>query len=125
MSSGYGKTPSSPLLKLLLVDGFDYSLECLRVVHGEVGEDLAVQADVILGEESHKLGVGHSVLTGGGVDSLNPKSAEIALLSSSVTVGVSKTFFVGVLRDRPNILPAEEVTASSLKNLLAARPGGD
>ena len=106
---------------MLLVHGFDNSLECLRIIHGEVGEHLTVQADVILGEESHKLGVGYTVLTGGGIDPLDPKCAEIALLSFPVTVCIGETFFVGVLCNRPNILPAEEVTAGSFQNLLAAR----
>ena len=52
---------------------------------------------------THKLRVSHSVLTCGSVDSLNPKCAEFAFLVLAVTIGVSQTFLVGVLRYRPDI----------------------
>ena len=103
----------------------DNDLECLRVVHSEIGEDLAVQTDVLLAELAHELGVRHSVLAGGSVDTLDPKGAEIALLGPTVTISVGETFLVGVFGYGPNILPGEEVTAGSLENLLAARSGSD
>ena len=105
--------------------GLDDSFERLRVVHGEVGEHLAVEADVLLRELAHELGIGDAVLTAGGVDSLDPQSAEIALLGLAVTVCVGETFLVGVLRNRPNIPSRQEVAFGLLEDLLAARPGGD
>ena len=81
-----------------------------------------VEADVLLRETAHELGVGEAVLAGGGVDALDPQGAEFALLSFSVTVSVGETFFVGVLRNRPNVLPGQEVAASLGKDLLAACP---
>ena len=35
----------------------DYSFECLRVVHGEVGENFAVETYVLLAQLTHKLRV--------------------------------------------------------------------
>ena len=107
-----------------LLDGIDDSLKSLRVVHGEVSKNLAVETDILLRELAHELGVGDTVLTGGGVDPLDPEGAEVALLGLAVTVGVGQTFLVGVLSYGPDILSGEEITAGSLKNLLAASPGG-
>ena len=97
-------------------------LERLRVVHREVGENLAVETDVLLGELAHELRVRDAVLTGSGVDSLDPEGTESTLLGLAVTIGVGETFLVGVLRYSPDILSGEEITAGSLENLLAASP---
>ena len=102
----------------------DDGLESLRIVHGEVSKDLAVQTDILLGEFAHKLRIGHAVLTGGSIDSLNPEGTEFALFGFTVTVSIGETFFIGVLGYRPNILPGKEITAGSLENLFAASPGG-
>ena len=116
--------PAHSLLSLLSY-GLDDSFERLGVVHGEVGKHLAVETDVFLRELAHELGIGDAVLTASGVDTLDPKSAEVALLGLTVTVCVGETFLVGVLRNRPNILSRQEVATGSLEDLLAARPGGD
>ena len=105
-----------------LLHGIDDGFERLRVVHREVGEDLAVQTDVLLCELAHELGIGDTVLACGSVDPLDPKGAEIALLGLAVTISVGQTFLVGVLCYGPDILSGEEITASSLENLLAASP---
>ena len=107
-----------------LFDGIDDSLKRLGVVHGEVSENLAVETDILLRELTHELGISDTVLTGGGVDSLDPKGTEITLLGLAVTVGVSQTFLVSVLGYGPDISSGEEISAGSLKNLLAASPRG-
>ena len=114
--------PQAHFQKLLLFNRIDDCFERLRVVHGEVGENLAVETDVLLGELAHELRVGDAVLTGSGIDSLDPESAECTLLGLTVTISVGETFLVGVLRYGPDILSGEEITAGSLKNLLAASP---
>ena len=114
--------PQDHFQKLLLFNRIDDCFERLRVVHGEVGENLAVETDVLLGELAHELRVGDAVLTGSGIDSLDPESAECTLLGLTVTISVGETFLVGVLRYGPDILSGEEITAGSLKNLLAASP---
>lgn len=112
-------------LKLTLQTLFyriDDCFERLWVVHGEVGENLAVETDVLLRELAHELRVRDAVLTRGRVDSLDPEGTESTLLGLTVTVSVSETFLVSVLRYCPDILSGEEITAGSLKNLLAASP---
>ena len=108
-----------------LFDGIDDGLKRLGIVHGEVGENLTVETDILLGEFAHELGIGDTVLTGGCVDPLDPEGAESALLVPAVTIGIGKAFFVGVLCNCPDIPPGEEITAGSPENLLAACPGGN
>ncbi len=86
-------------------------LESGGVVEGEVGEDLAVDFDTALVDETHELGVREVFHTCGSVDTLNPKSTEVALLVLAVAVSVGKTFFPGVLSYGPHIAAASEVTA--------------
>ena len=109
-------------LTTLLLYRVYYRFECLRVVHGEVGEDLAVESDVLLGEFAHELGIRESVLTSRGVDTLDPECAECAFLPATVAIGIGETFLVSVLGYGPDIPPGEEVTAGSAENLLAASP---
>ena len=115
-----GITPSSSLLKLFY--RIDDSLKCLRIVHGKVCENLTVQTNVLLSDASHELRISHTVLTCGSVDSLDPECAECTLLVLTVTVCIGKTLLIGVLCYRPYVLSSEEITAGSLKNLLAACP---
>ena len=108
-----------------LLYGVDDCLECLRIIHGKVCQHFTVETDVLLGKFTHKLRISDTVLTCGGIDSLDPKGAEVALLGPAVTVCVGETLLVGVLRNRPNIPSRQEVSTGSLEDLLAARPGGD
>ena len=100
----------------------DYSLKCLRIVHGKVCKHLTIELDVLLCETSDKLRISHAVLTCSSVDSLDPKSTECALLVLTVAVSISETLFIGVLCYRPNILSRKKITAGFLKNFLAACP---
>ena len=90
---------------LLLSNRLDNSLKCLRIVHSKVCQDFTVETDILLGQLTHKLRIIHTVLTCGCVDSLYPKSAEIALLGLAVAISIGETFLVGVLRYGPNISP--------------------
>jgi hypothetical protein len=95
-----------------LLYGVDDGLESLGIVHCQVCQNLAVEADVLLRETAHDVGVGDGrTWRAAVVDALDPQGAEFALLSFSVTVCVGETFFVGVLRNRPNVLPGQEVAA--------------
>ena len=105
-----------------LLDGLHNSLKSLRIVHSEVGQHFAVEADVLLGQAAHQLGIAEAVLTGSGIDALDPQGAEFALLGLAVTVGVGETFFVGVLGYCPDVLAGQEVAAGFAENLLAACP---
>ena len=90
----------------LLHDG----LESLWIVNSEVSEDLAVDFDSCLVQSTHKCRVAHVLKTSGSVDTLNPQSAEVALLVATVAVSVCETLFPGVLGYCPNILACTIVT---------------
>ena len=81
----------------LLLHTVNYSLESFRVVHRQVSENFTIQANACFAETVHQAAVSGAVLTSGGVDTRNPKAAENALLVTTVTVGITPTFFNGVL----------------------------
>lgn len=110
--------------KLLSVLHFvNNSLESLGVVEGKVGEHLTVDLDTSLMDEAHELAVGEILHTCGGVDTLNPQSAEVALFVLTVAVGVGKTFFPGIFCYGPYIATASEVTAGKFEDFLSASSG--
>ena len=106
-------TEKSDLLHLLH-DG----LEGLGIVHGQVGEHLAVDLDTRLGEFAHEDAVTHALQTSSSIDTLNPQTAEIALLVAAVTIGIGQTLLPGVLCYCPNILAGSKVAAGKLQNSL-------
>lgn len=87
------------------------SLESGRVVESEVGKHLTVDFDAGFVNESHELGVRKTLHTGGGVDTLDPKSAEVALFVLTVAVCICETFLPSVLGDGPHVTTATKVTA--------------
>ena len=99
----------------LLNDG----LESLRVVHSEVSEHLTVDLDASLVKVAHELRVGEAFEASGSVDTLNPESAEVALLVATVTEGVGQTLLPSVLGNGPNVLAGTIVTASEFEDSLA------
>ncbi len=99
---------------------FNNSGESLRVVEGEVGEDLAVHFDTALVDKTHELGVAEVVHTRSSVDTLYPESAEVALFVLAVAVSVGKTFFPGVFSNGPYITAATEVSTGKFEDFLAA-----
>src|SRR3954466_14747695 len=74
------------------------SAERLRVAHGDVGQDLAVELDSGQLEPVHELRVAHAVQAGGGVDAGDPQAAEVALAVAAVTVRVGLGLEQGLLR---------------------------
>src|SRR5215475_4345508 len=95
------------------------SLEGVGLVHGEIGEDLAVNLDPGLGEPADKSAVGQAVETAARVDALDPERAEIALLLLAPDIGVlHRTIGRGVRRGDVVLAPAIEAL-DGLEDLLA------
>ena len=90
---------------------FHDGLEHFGSVHGQVGEHLAVDFDTSLVDAAHELAVVQSFEACGSVDTLNPQSAEIALLSLAVAIGIGETLFPGVLGNGPHVLACAEIAA--------------
>ena len=98
----------------------DDGLESLRVVHSEIGKDLAVDFDTRLGELVDELAVVHAIFTDGSIDTDNPQATEFALLVSSVAISVGLTLFVRVLRHSPDILSRAELTFGLFQDFLSS-----
>lgn len=83
-------------MKLRLRDGLHDTGHDLRLVLGDVGERLAVETDLALGEGSHELRERGAVLLGDGRDLGLPESAHGALLLLAVREGVASCVVQGL-----------------------------
>ncbi len=75
----------------------DDDAEGFRLVHGQIGEDLAVERDVGGGQPGDEAAVKDVVLLAGGTDALNPEAAKGTLAGLAVTRGVLLGLVDGVL----------------------------
>ena len=103
-----------------ILDFVNNCLESLRVIHAEVSEDLAVDIDAVGVEQTHELRIAETLKTGGSIDTLDPESAEIALLRTTIAECISQTFLPGILSNGPHILAGTNVTSGEVENLLAS-----
>ena len=95
------------------------SLESLGVVDSEVSEHLAVDFDAGLVQQTHQLAIAEALHAGSGIDTLNPKGAEVALLGTTVAEGVGETLLPSVLGNGPYVLAGTEVTSGQTQNFLS------
>ena len=95
------------------------SLESFGVIDCEVCQNLAVDFDSSLVEESHELRIAQALKTCGSIDTLNPQCAEIALLVATVTESVGKSLLPSILGYGPNILACAEITSGQTQNLFS------
>ena len=95
------------------------SLESLGVVDSEVSEHLAVDFDAGLVQQTHQLAIAEALHAGSGIDTLNPKGAEVALLGATVAEGVGETLLPSVLGNGPYVLAGTEVTSGQTQNFLS------
>jgi len=79
------------------------------MVHGQIGQRLAVKGYTLLLKSADKLRITHPVEAYPGVDPLDPQRAELPLLGTAVTVGVAQTLFKYVLGNGINIRVAAEI----------------
>ena len=93
------------------------------MIHCEFGERLAVDFDTGGVDESHELAVGKVLLTSGGVDTLDPQSAEVAFFLLAVAVSVGKTLLPSVLGDGPHITTAAVIAARKFQYFLSLSSG--
>lgn len=106
-----------PFQLLHLVDD---GLEGVGMVHGEVGEDLAVEGDAGLRQLTHQFAVRHAVLASTGVDALDPQRAELALALLPADVRIEQAFFDSVLGNCPNVFAGTVVPFGHFENLFPA-----
>ena len=103
-----------PLLHL----GYD-GLECLGMVHSEVSQHLAVDLNTTLMQQTHQLRVTQTLQTSGCIDTLNPQSAEVALLVATVTESIGKTFLPSVLGNCPYVFTSTKITSGKTQDFLS------
>ena len=94
------------------------SLECLRVVHSEVGEHLAVDLDTCFSERTHQLAVTQPFQTCSGIDTLNPESAEVTFLGLTIAVSVLESFLPSVFGNCPYVGTATKIASCEAHDLL-------
>lgn len=88
-----------------LFNCFNYCLECFRLVHRQIGHDLAVDGDTFGVDFADELRIGHPVGADGGVDTRDPQRTERPLLELTVCISIAQTFFDRVFRNGPNVSP--------------------
>ena len=101
-------------LRESILDFVNNCLESLRVIHAEVSEDLAVDIDAVGVEQTHELRIAETLKTGGSIDTLDPESAEVALLRTTIAECISQTFLPGILSNGPHILAGTNVTSGEV-----------
>src|SRR5262252_2469343 len=99
------------------------SAERRRVVHGDVGEHLAVDLDASLVQSVDDAAVGKSVDSGGGVDARDPQRAEFALVLPPVAVRILPRLDDRLLRRTVDLAPGVVVALRLAKNFLVTAPG--
>ncbi len=94
----FSRLPDAYLLCQLLFGDVDKLAERRRVVHGDIGEHLAVDLDVCQLQPMNEPAIAEAIDAGGGIDARNPEAAKIAFLVAAVTVRIEQGFehgFVG------------------------------
>src|SRR5690349_11036735 len=91
-----------------------------RILHRELGEDLAIHFDARHLHAVDEGAVAHAVEASGSVDTHDPQLAEIALLGLAIPVGVDPTALDGLLRGLPELGTPTEGALRGLHHLLLA-----
>src|SRR4030095_3569050 len=94
------------------------------VVHRQVREDLAIDADPGLAEPVHEHAVAHAELADRRVDARDPQRAELALLGAAVAVLVLARLHDRLLGDLEHVVAAAAVTLGLRDHLLVASARG-
>ena len=74
-------------------------------VHGEIGQNLAVQLNTSQLQAVHELTIGQAFDANSSVNALDPKRAEGALLRLAVAIGILARLFDSLTGDANRILP--------------------
>src|SRR3954467_4059264 len=102
----------------------DDAAERRALVHGDVGQDLAVQVDAGELQPVHELAVGQALGPNRGVDALDPQRPERALLHLAVAIGVLTGLLDGLLGDADRVLATAVIALRLLQDPLVAGLGG-
>src|SRR5690606_1445436 len=88
------------------------------VVHGDVGQHLAIEGDAGPGQAVHEAAVAHAVDAGRRVDAGDPQRTEVALLLLPADVGVLQRLDDRLVGDAEDLAAGVVVTLGLLEDLL-------
>src|SRR5262245_20094518 len=108
-----------------LRSSLDQAFEGCGLVHGDVGQHLAVELDPGLLQAVDQPPVGESVLARRRVDALDPQRAEGALLHLAVAISVLAGLLDRLARGADGILAAAVIALRLLDHLAVAGMGGN
>src|SRR5262249_39688855 len=94
--------------------------EPLRVGRGQIGQDLPIDRDAGLPQAGHQAAVRQAVLPRRGVDADDPQTAELALASASIAIGVAEGLLDRLLGGPVQLALAGVVPLRQLEHLLAS-----
>ena len=100
-------------------------LEGFRLVHGEVGEHLAIEADAFLAQLVNKGGIGQAFCADGGIDTGDPQCAVFPFLQFAADITILKALFEDVLGDGVYIFTFAVKTFGLFQDAFSAGAGSD
>ena len=102
----------------------DNSRKSLRVVHGQMCQNLSVELDIRLAQRPHELGIGGAVEASTGIDTCNPQTAELTFAGTTVPVLILKGLVDGVLGNGVYVATTAPIAFGHSHDHLAALAGG-
>src|SRR5579871_5677710 len=93
-------------------------LKGLRLARRQVGEHFSVELDIGALQAVDELRIGQAAFARAGIDALNPKRAEIALLDAAVAIGIAQPLLDLLDRDAKARFRAPAIALGELQNLL-------
>src|SRR6187402_3342447 len=93
-------------------------LEGRRIMHGQVGQNLAVQIDARILQSAHEARIGGAVVAAGSIDALNPQATKVALAQLAASVGVNPALVEAMQSLLKAVLAAAVKTLGLLDNSL-------
>jgi len=89
------------------------------VIHRQVGQHFAIEADAAFLDLSHKLGIGHAMESCPCVDPLDPQRTKISFLRLAIAVSINQSLLYRILRYGPYILLAAKESLGQFEDALA------
>ena len=99
--------------------------EGIRLIHGQVGQYLAIEADAFLAQQVNEGGIGQSFGADGGIDTGDPQCAVFPFLQFAADITILKALFQDVLGDGIYIFTFAVKTFGLFQDAFSAGAGSD
>jgi hypothetical protein len=110
--------------RVLFNDGYQL-LEGVRLVHGQIGQDLTVKPNALLAELMDEGGIGQTFCTDGGIDTRDPQRTVFPFLQFATDITVLQALFQDVFSDGIDILSFAVESFRLFQDAFPACPAGD